>query len=99
MRKVYPTKAPAETLKYGFNWSPRNIGTERIIAPTATVVSGTITVDEIAVADVPNARTGQGTVYTISGGADGEMAELLLEITTDAGSVLQQTVYLPIRPK
>jgi hypothetical protein len=99
MRKLYPPKSPAEVLKYGFNWSPRNIGTERITIANATVVTGTCTVLQTAVADVPGARDGQGTIYTISGGADGEVCELFLEARTDAGSDLEATVFLPIRQK
>lgn len=99
MRKVYPHKDPDEVLKYGFNWSPRNIGTERITIFNATVQTGSITIQQTAVAEVPNARDGQGTTFTVSGGADGEMCEILLQATTDAGSILQATVYLPIRQK
>jgi hypothetical protein len=97
MIKQWPSKSPGEVLKYGFNWSPRNIGTERIIIAGATVQEGSVSVLQTAVDDVPNARDGQGTVYTISGGTDGQTAKLLLECTTDAGTELEQTVYLPIR--
>lgn len=99
MKKIYPSKDPDEILKYGFNWTPRNIGTERIILASTQVLGGGVTVLSSAVADVPNARDGQGTVHTVSGGTDGQTAEIKLHIETDAGSVLEQTVYIPIRQK
>jgi hypothetical protein len=99
MKKIYEAKSPGETLKYGFNWSPKNLGTERIIVADATVQEGTVVVLQTSVEDVPNARDGQGVMYTITGGANGEMAKILLEIETDAGSKAQQTVYLPVRQK
>lgn len=99
MNKVYPAKDPDETLKYGFNWSPRNIGTERIILVSTTVEAGTVVVMSSAVEDVPNARDGQGTTHIISGGANGETARIKLHAETNGGSILEQTVYLPIRQK
>lgn len=101
MKKVYPPKDPQETLPYGFNWSPRDIGSQRIVTINATVVSGTITIPTSQVGEVPGAQSGQGTVHVISGGADGEMAEIRLTATTDAvpANIMEQTVYLPIRQK
>ena len=100
-RKIYPPKAPNEVLRYGYNWSPKNIGSEQIVDIDATVISGGVSVLANTVEDVPNAREGQGTVHVISGGTLGELAEILLTATTDAvpPSVLQQTVYIPIQPK
>lgn len=101
MKKIYPAKDPDEVLKYGFNWTPRNIGTEVITTINITIVAGAILVLDSAVEEVPNARTGQGTTFILSGGVNGEMCELLLHVETDAvpPSVLEQTVYLPIRSK
>lgn len=99
MKKVYPSKSSAETLKYGFNWSPRDIGSERIILFDVSVISGGVTILAQTVEDVPNARTGQGTTFVVSGGTPGDAAELLLHIETNAvpPSVLEETVYIPIR--
>lgn len=99
MKKVYPTKGSAETLKYGFNWTPRDIGTERIILFDVTVISGGVNVLVKTVEDVPNARTGQGTTFVVEGGIPGDPAELLLHAETNAvpPSILEQTVYIPIR--
>lgn len=101
MKKIYPAKDPQETLPYGFNWSPRNLGTETLTVVTATVLSGTVSVLSSEVRnDVPGAREGQGTVHVISGGVDGEMAEILLHVENAAGTIeMDQTVYLPIRQK
>lgn len=99
MRKVWPAKAPGETLKYAFNWSPRNIGNSRITAPSVQKITGTVVIGAITVEDVPNARPGQGVTYIISGGVNGEMNELLLKATLDTGELLEQTVFLPIRQK
>jgi len=101
IKKIWPAKDPQEnpSLPYGFNWTPRNIGTQQIVSIDTTVISGSVTVDASTVAEIPNARTGQGTAHVFSGGVDGEMCELLLTATTEDGSVMQQTVYLPIRQK
>lgn len=99
MRKIWPAKDPDESLRYGFNWSPRNIGVDTILTIDVTVVSGTVVHVASEVANVPNARTGQGTIHRFSGGTAGEMNEILLQITTSGGDTLQETVCLPIRNK
>lgn len=99
MKKIYPAKDPDERLTYGFNWSPRNIGIERINLITATVMSGSVAIAQTAVEDVPNARDGQGTTFVAINGVDGETCEIKLHAETDAGSIMEQTVFLPIRQK
>jgi hypothetical protein len=99
MKKVYPAKDPSEILQYGFNWTPRNLGAEVITLIDADVISGSIAIQSAVVDTVPGARTGQGTVMVISGGVAGELCEINLTVTTDLGSVAEQTVYLPIRDK
>jgi len=101
MKKVYPAKDPQETLYYGFNWTPRNIGSEQIVTVTCTPLAGTAVIDACGVAEIPGARSGQGTVFVLSGGVHGEMTEILLHVETDATppSIMEQTVYVPIRQK
>ncbi len=105
-RKVYPPKDPDETLPYGFNWTPRNIGEQQITSIDVDIVSGTITNPSNAVdtdGSVIGARQGQGSVHVFAGGTPGETCEILYTVETDGGpptgSLLQQTVYLPIREK
>lgn len=99
MKKIYPAKDPDERLTYGFNWSPRNIGIERINLITASVISGSVIIPQTTVEDVPNARDGQGTTFIATGGVDGETCEIKLHAETAEGSIMEQTVYLPIRQK
>jgi hypothetical protein len=99
MKKIYDAKSPGEKLKYGYNWSPMNIGVEVLVTVDATVVDGSAVITSTAVEDVPNARDGQGQVFILQGGVDGEMTEILLEALTDEGSEMEQTVFVPIRQK
>lgn len=97
MKKIYKPKGPAERLSYGYNWSPRNIGSEQIVDVDCTVHEGTVVIENCGVVDIPNARTGQGTMFTASGGAAGEMNKITITVTTDAAHILEAEVYLPIR--
>lgn len=99
LKKIYHPKHPVEVRKYGFNWSPKDIGTEVIVDIAADVIDGNCVAEIAVVGDVPNAIEGQGTHHVISGGIDGETCEVRLTATTDAvpPSVLVATVYHPIR--
>jgi hypothetical protein len=100
-RKVWPAKDPNANARYGFNWSPKNLGADVITSITCNVVSGTAVCEGSSIGEVPNAHEGQGTIHRFSGGTPGELNEILLEIETNGGppdgDIFQQTVYLPIR--
>lgn len=98
-RKTYPAKGPGERRRYGFNWTPRRLGTEQIITVNAVVTAGTIVLQDFDVMDVDNSLPGQGTTHVITGGAHGENASVQLTVTTDTGQILTQTVHHPIRNK
>lgn len=98
-RKVYPAKGPGERRRYGFNWTPRRLGTEQITNINAVVTAGTVVLEDFDVMDVDNALPGQGTTHVLSGGVHGENASVLLTATTESGQILTQTVYHPIRNK
>jgi hypothetical protein len=97
--KKWPFKDPDEVLDYGFNWTPRDLGTDTIVTTTATVVSGTVVVDSHTVDVVPGASTGQGTRTWLSGGTEGETCELNLHAITAAGRELEQSIQIPIKKR
>lgn len=107
MAKSWPPKDPNEVLEYGFNWSPRGLGTDTITAATGTVVVGGADADTPAglVADstdvgiVEGAATGQGTVTWLSGGVAGTTCEILLRVQTEAGRTLDQTMTIKIKDR
>lgn len=96
-RKQWPAKDPSAIARYGFNWSPKNLGSDTISSVTCNVISGSAVCTSSTVGEVPNALPGQGTIHRLSGGVDGEICEILLHIVTSSLDEFDQTVYLPIR--
>lgn len=78
-------KAPGETVRYIIDW--RDIYPDSIDSFTLAVSSGTVTLSE--------ADNDDRTVYVlVSGGADGETAEIAHGITTADGQTLEKTITL-----
>jgi hypothetical protein len=84
---AWPAKDPAEVLD--FTWTvPLDTG-DTIASFTATVASGTITIDSDSASDT------QVTVW-LSGGADGETATVNLTATTAGGRTFREVAVLPV---
>lgn len=90
MALTWPTKDPSEVLSYGVNWAVRLDGdTISTSVFTLTTAAGLTIVSQ----------TNDDTTSTLrlSGGTDGETAEVLCTIVTLAGGdTLEETVFLPI---
>lgn len=103
--KIWPDKDPDEQLDYAFDWSPRKLEGDTIVATEATVI-GDSTVEVVAHAAAssalfPNAPTGQVTVTWLKGGVAGEKCTILLQATTSRvpPRILEQTVTIKIKDR
>lgn len=87
-------KAPAEAIRYGFDFGDRIAAGVTLASPTFAVspVSGTLTASAAVV-------TGEWSTALISGGALGESYEITGTVVTSDGQTLQQTATLEIRKR
>lgn len=90
----WESKDPDDVVVRGFNWSPRRWGNDTISNISTSIVSGTATVVSSAVATVPGARPGQGTIHWISGGSEGADTTIRLRATTALGRQEDQTMVI-----
>lgn len=65
MAKKWPDKDPDEVLDYAYNWSPRKIGSDIIVTPTAIVVEPSEGAEDIVVDSTDVADAGQLAKYNI----------------------------------
>lgn len=89
---TWPAKDPNEVLDYKMDWTARLLTGETITTSTFTVVTGTVTLSN------PGNAAGITTTW-VSGGADGETAEVLNRIVTSQGRTYDETAKLKIRSK
>lgn len=94
--KSWGPKDPDEVIDYTLDWQDTDFPVlevgETIATSAVSVVSGTVVIDS---------STDDGTVVTVwlSGGTEGEKAEILNRITTTGGRTYDQTVSIRIRSK
>lgn len=88
MAVYFAAKAPGAI--YGYTWGVPVADGDSVTGYSATVTSGTVSVDT-------SASDGGSVLLVISGGAAGEVAVIAAEATTANGETLVETVYLPIR--
>lgn len=99
MAKSWPDKDPDDVADYGFNWTPKGLGTDTITATSAVVVtpdSSNVQVGQHSVGIVDGADDKQGTVTWLSGGVDNTTATIRLRITTSSGRQFDQTMTIRI---
>ena len=78
-------KDPSDTVDYSMSW--HQLGSDTIVSSVWT--SDTLTVGSDSI-------SGLVTTCFVSGGADGEVANLTNTITTGMGRTLQRTVYIAV---
>ena len=78
-------KDPSDTIDYSLAW--HQLGTDTIVSSAWT--SDTLTVGAGSI-------SGLVTTCFVSGGTDGEVANLTNTITTGMGRTLQRTVYIAV---
>jgi hypothetical protein len=88
---AWPSKDPDELLDYEIDWSARLV-TDTIVASVFTIPTGTVV-------NVSQSLSATTTTIWLSGGADGETCEVLNQITTAGGRIMDQTVRLRIRSR
>jgi hypothetical protein len=88
MTQVLTPKLPGDAVAYVIPWA-HQIGDDWIESFTLTVDSGTVIIDS-------RENSSQNIVAVISGGADGETAELTAEIVTKGGQTLSRPITLLI---
>lgn len=83
-------KTAAEVVDRYFDWTPR-LDDDYLIGSTVTVTSGTITLSN-------SEFTRTKSLFTVSGGAEGETAALTAVVTTIGGQTLDQdlTMYIGV---
>lgn len=97
--KKWPPKDKDERLNYGFDWSPRDIGTAVITETTAVVLIGTVVVDVHGPAEVEGVASGKGTETWLMGGTPGETNTILLHAKTNGGHELEETITIKIKER
>lgn len=92
MTKRWSRKDPDETVKYGIDWSPALEVGDSIASARFVVVTGSATL-------FAPAFSGAATTVFVSGGVLLENCEILGEVITAGGEILQETALLPIRKR
>ena len=77
------TKDPSDTIDYSLSW--HQLGSDTLV--TATWTSDSLTVGTSSI-------SGLVTTCFVSGGTEGEVANLTCTVTTGMGRTLQRTVYI-----
>lgn len=85
----WPAKEESEVRPYGVNWVAR-LGTATIVTSVFAVTVGTVVIDS-------QADTDTTSTCIISGGKNGECAELTCTITTSDSFTYEVTIELPVR--
>lgn len=99
--KTWPPKDPDEVLDYGFDWSPRDLGSDTIVTTTAVTVDGDVVVDSHGVGEIEGGipESAQATVTWLSGGTAGTTCQVLLHALTAAGRELEETLKIKIKER
>lgn len=84
----WPAKDPGEVLDY--TWAVPLDTADTISTLVSSVTAGTVVIDD-------DAHASGVAQITVSGGVDGEDAELLVVITTTGGDTFRQRFLLPVR--
>lgn len=82
--------AKAPDAIYRYTWEVPVADGDSVSSASATVDSGTATVNDYEV-------VGNGVVLVLGGGAAGEVTVILAEAVTSDGETITETIYLPIR--
>jgi hypothetical protein len=98
MSKAWPPKGPHEVLNYGFDWSPRELGSA-IDSTTCVVKTGDVVVESHDQGPVEDAPAGSGTITILSGGTLGSKAVLYLTVTTVDDLFFDQLVTIKIQER
>lgn len=92
--KTWPNKDPDEVLDYGFDWSPRGLGSDTISNSSAVVEVGSVVVDEHTIDS-----DGKNTTTWLSGGTEGEKCSIVLRAMTVKGRLLDETLTIRIKTR
>lgn len=92
--KTWPNKDPDEVLDYGFDWTPRGIGTDTIADTTAVVEVGSVVVDSHTIDS-----DGKNTTTWLSGGTEGEKCSIVLRAMTAEGRHMDETLVIKIKTR
>lgn len=89
MALTWPSKDPSEVEFYGIDWTQR-------LAGDGIATSVFSLADAQGVTIVSQSNTPTGSTVQLSGGTDGQTAQILCTITTVAARTLEETIFLPI---
>lgn len=89
MSIAWQPKDKADVRQYGVDWSPMLEPGEAIDSVEILRKIGTALADD-------QTQDGNYTVWTVSGGVNGESTKWLVTMTTDTGNVWRQTIWLPV---
>jgi hypothetical protein len=89
MALKWPAKEESEVRPYGIDWAAR-LGTATILTSVFAVTVGTVVINS-------QTNTTKQSTCVISGGKNGECANLTCKVTTSDGYTYEETVELPVR--